>query len=336
MTFGIYAPKTGVVLTMLAAGAGLLACSSSEGPVAPEGSADKLAVEQALTDDADAVDTATFQHGTRAHAMPVRSGGPTAEAVKPALSGTLQYFGGPVLSNVKVVQVLYGSGTYLSNISGTSSPTLADFYTGVTSSAYFDWLTEYNTPTQTIGHGSFVSRVQITPAKSRNRTTISDTQIQAEINAQINAGALPAPDANTLYMVNFPKGKHISLSGTPSCQAGGFCAYHGTFVRNSSDVFYGVLPDMSAGSGCDVGCGGSTQFNNQTSVASHELIEAVTDAAVGLATVFGPPLAWYDEVDNGEIGDLCNGIQGTVATSTGTFTVQKEFDNATRSCIVSK
>ncbi len=93
---------------------------------------------------------------------------------------------------------------------------------------------------------------------------------------------------------------------------------------------------MSAGSGCDTGCGGSSVFNNQTSVASHELIETITDAEVGLASVVGPPLAWYDSA-NGEIGDICNGQQGSIVGGDGrTYTVQKEWSNGSNACIVHK
>ncbi len=272
------------------------------------------------------------------------------EAVTPAAGvNALKYFGGRVVSNVQVVQVLYGSGSYLSQVSSTARPSIATFYQDVSNSAYFDWLTEYNTnvsggTNQTIGHGSFSKQVQITPAASRNGSTITDAQIQAELSAQIQAGTLPAPthDAagnnNTYYAVFFPHGKTITLSGSNSCQAGGFCAYHGTISNagGKGEVYYGVHPDMQAGSGCDSGCGGSTTFNNETSVASHELVEMVTDAEVGLATTFGPPLAWYDQTDNQEIGDLCNAQQGTISAGGSTYTVQKEFDNATGSCIVTK
>jgi hypothetical protein len=101
-----------------------------------------------------------------------------------------------------------------------------------------------------------------------------------------------------------------------------FCAYHGTFKIGSQNVYYGVLPDMTGA--CASGCGGaSSTFANQTSVASHELIETVTDAEVGLASTLGPPLAWYDNT-NGEIGDICNAQQGTFAgTDSVTYTIQK-------------
>jgi hypothetical protein len=278
----------------------------------------------------DANQEADVVYSSRVHKNPVRdSSSPTPNVA----SAHLTYYGGPVLSNVKVVQVLYGSGTYATGIA-SGTPSMASFYTGVTNSTYMDWLSEYNTPTQTIGRGTFAGTVNITPASSRNGSTITDASIQAEIAAQINTGVLPAPDANTIYMINFPKGKAINQGGSNSCVSGGFCAYHGTFTRNSQDVFYGVLPDMSSGSGCDTGCGNDpTPFNNQTSVASHELIEAVTDAAVGLATSNAAPLAWYDST-NGEIGDICNASQGSVVGGDGrTYVVQKEWSNAQNACV---
>ena len=269
-------------------------------------------------------DSADIEYGSYVHKLPL--GAPTPQASSPHLT----YYGGKVIPSVKVVQVLYGSGTYASSI----STQLGQFYAGVTNSTYMDWLSEYNTSSQHIGRGTFSKKVSITPAASRDKATISDSSIQAEISAQISKGVLPAPDGNTLYMVNFPKGKTISQGGAKSCVAGGFCAYHGTFKRNSTDVFYGVLPDMSAGSGCDTGCGSGSAFANQTSVASHEMIEAVTDAEVGLATKLGPPLAWYDSA-NGEIGDICNGQQGAVTGGDGkSYTVQKEWSNSAKACIV--
>ena len=265
----------------------------------------------------------------------------------------LTYYGGRVISNVQVIQVLYGTGNYAPAVQGTATPSLSSFYQQVTSSALWDWLSEYNTnvtpagggagTNQLIGRGSFGSQVAISPSSTNNATTIDDSNIQREISAQITAGHLPAPqmdaagNVNTIYMINFPHGKSITQGGTRSCAAGGFCAYHGTLTRNGQSLYYGVLPDMQAGSGCDSGCGSDpSTFNNQTSVASHELIEAVTDAEVGLATTAGPPLGWYDNT-NGEIGDICNAQQGTIAGSDGvTYVVQKEFSNVANNCIVTR
>ena len=57
---------------------------------------------------------------------------------------------------------------------------------------------------------------------------------------------------------------------------------------------------------------------------------------VCLATVVGKPLAWYVDAANGEIGDICNGQQGTITSGATTYTVQKEWSNAAHACIVHK
>lgn len=260
----------------------------------------------------------------------------------------LSYFGGPIISNVQVVQVLYGSGSYNSQVAGTTSPSMGKFFGDITGSGsgLISLLTQYNTTisggtNQTFGFGTFGGLFQIVPSAGNNGSTISDSQIQSELLAQINAGHLPAPvldaagNPNTLYMIFFPPGKTITQGGSSSCVAGGFCAYHGTTssLFNGHNVLYGVLPDMQAGSGCSTGCGTSTTFGNYTSVTSHELVEAMTDADVGIATTFAPPLAWYDQ-NNGEIGDICNAQQGSYTANGTTYTIQLEFSNSANNCVL--
>jgi hypothetical protein len=257
----------------------------------------------------------------------------------------LTYFGGPIISNVQVIQVLYGSGSYNPQVAGSTSPTMGNFFADITSTGLISLLQQYNTPVsggtgQTFGNGTFAGLFQIVPAAGNNGSTITDTQIQSELLAQINAGHLPAPvldaqgNPNTLYMIYFPPGKTISQGGSNSCQAGGFCAYHGTTssTLNAKHVLYGVLPDMQAGSGCSTGCGTSTVFGNYTSVTSHELVEAMTDADVGIATTFAAPLGWYD-MTNGEIGDICNAQQGTYVANGTSYIVQLEFSNSANNCV---
>ena len=282
------------------------------------------------------------------HGVPWRNpaAGPVAFAA-PA-GAHLSYFGGPIISNVQVVQVLYGSGSYNAQVAGSTSPTMGQFFGDFTGSGsgLVSLLTQYNTnisggTNQTFGFGSFGGLFQIVPSAGNNGSTISDTQIQSELLAQINAGHLPAPqldaagNPNTLYMIYFPPGKTITQGGSSSCVGGGFCAYHGTTstLLSGHNVLYGVMPDMQPGSGCATGCGTSTTFGNYTSVTSHELVEAMTDAFVGIATTFAPPLAWYDQT-NGEIGDICNGQQGSYTANGTTYTVQLEFSNSANNCVL--
>jgi len=287
----------------------------------------------------------------RLHIVPVLDpNNPNAEGVGQAApaGAHLSYFGGPVISNVHVVQVLYGSGSYNSQVAGTTSPTMGNFYGDLTgaNSGYVSLLTQYNTPAsggtnQTIGNGTFDGLFQIVPSAGNNGSTISDAQIQSELLAQITAGHLPAPvldaagNVNTLYMIFFPPGKTITQGGSSSCVSGGFCAYHGTTSTqlNGKNVLYGVMPDMQSGLCSTGGCGNGGVFGNYTSVTSHELTEAITDADIGIAPTFAAPLAWYD-MTNGEIGDICNGQQGSYVANGTTYTIQLEFSNAANNCVL--
>jgi len=293
--------------------------------------------------------------GQRIHAMPYGANAPVGGRAASAPAGALlTYYGGRVVSHVQTVPVMYGAGVYRPYVSSPASPSMSTFLPAVTGSPFVDWLDgEYNTVTpspavgsvktnQHIGRGTSNGFVQITPASSRNGSTITDAQIQSEIAAQIAAGTLPAPQAdaagnnNTEYVMFFPAGKSICDQGSCSMVAGGFCAYHGTIANAAGhgEVYYAVMPDFPVGL---AGCGASpVDFNNASSVLSHELVETITDPEVGLATTYSPPLAWYDHT-NGEIGDICNAQQGTFLGSDGvTYTVQKQFSNAVHDCIVSK
>ena len=117
----------------------------------------------------------------------------------------LSYFGGPIISNVQVVQVLYGSGSYNSQVAGTTSPTMGNFYRDIlgSNSGLISLLTQYNTnisggTNQIFGFGTFDALFQIVPAASNNGSTITDAQIQSELLSQISAGHLPAPQLTPL------------------------------------------------------------------------------------------------------------------------------------------
>jgi hypothetical protein len=159
--------------------------------------------------------------------------------------------------------------------------------------------------------------------------SFTDQQIQQEIGRLLGAGKLPAPDADTLYMVHFPAGVSITMDSNQSCQQ--FCAYHGTFQRGGADVFYGVMPDLS---GACAACGGTPdKLQNTTIVSSHELAEAITDSAIGIANAQNDAtqLAWYDD-QNGEIGDVCQS-ETTVVSG---WAVQKFYSMAAGKCASGK
>lgn len=243
------------------------------------------------------------------------SGHPLTLAARPSGSGALRWYGGPVLERARVVAVMWGPA---------ANPPVGDFYKTFVGSAPFKALAEYDTSKQKIGAGSFAGIARIEPrTKSKSLT---DKQVERELAAQIRDGALPVPDANTVFMIHFPPGIRISLGSSHSCESGGFCGYHSAFKVRGKRIAYAVLPDMS-NAGCVAGCGGGSALDRLTSVASHELCEAVTDPEVGLAKSLAPPLAWYD-ANGGEVGDLCVGQTKKL----GGYVIQKEWSNAASGC----
>ena len=257
---------------------------------------------------------------SHAHIMPLRAA--SQIPTEAASSAHLNYYGGPVLPNVKVVNVFWNSNVRLQN-------EVNAFYPAVLASAYMDWLSEYDTPTQHIGRGSFLGSYTDTQAGGG---TVTNDQIQTELARLLDANLVPANDGvDSIYMFYFPSGVKIRLDAqTSSCVQ--FCAYHNTFTHAGKNVYYGVMPDVNAGS-CAFGCGGGSAAANLTAVSAHELIEAVTDGAVGLVQGNTPaaPLAWYDTT-NGEIGDICVGRTAVVAGQT----VQLEWSNRDGACIATR
>ncbi len=246
----------------------------------------------------------------------------------------LNYYGGPVVSNIDVVIVYWGN-----NVSSVVTGGIPDFYTMLVDSSLITMLSEYNTDTQTIGQGRRRGPYTIAPSKCpAGPCHLYDADIQTEIQTQINNGRLPRPnppnpsqpvDQNTMYMVYFPPQVTITdPDGSQSCVTGGFCGYHDTAHANFGTMLYGVIPDFGRGSGCDVGCGSDGEFQNITAVSSHEFSETITDPDVGFAPGVSYPMAWYDPA-NGEIGDICN-AQHTVLCG---YTVQKEWSNKVSACV---
>ncbi|NNN04440.1 MAG: hypothetical protein HKL90_00930 [Elusimicrobia bacterium] len=249
-----------------------------------------------------------------------------AEAVNDVL-----YYGGPVISNAKVYAVFWGP-----NVDAQTQSQVGPFFSNILGSTYMDWLSEYATnvkavdgrpgTNQTIGRGTFAGSVTITPANAS--TNLTDAMIQSELDAQIAAGKLAKPDANSLYMIFFPAGVSISLgsgsTGGGSCSD--FCAYHEGFKspRDGSSIYYGVMPTCGG-----VGCGAG--FDGLSSTTSHELIEAVTDPFPTDGSNPSYPQAWNDNQGN-EVADLCVGGSSTVTGSGLTSTVQWIWSNTLGAC----
>src|ERR1700686_1870559 len=157
----------------------------------------------------------------------------------------LQYYGGPVISSAQVLVGYWGN-----NSSPVATTGIPGFFSAITNRNWTNTLSEYSknrvipvgggtAGNQSIGRGSLSGAYSITPSAANSGTIVDDTQIQAELLAQIDAGHLPGPATGSnslvtpLYMIYFPPGVTITLQGAESCAQ--FCAYHGTVNFNTLD-----------------------------------------------------------------------------------------------------
>ena len=232
----------------------------------------------------------------------------------------LLYFGGAVIPNVQVYTIFYGNVNYKDEINR--------FYNDVVNSSFIDWLSEYNTPTESIGRGSFIGSYTYA---NNIKSSIDDTaDITTFLFDLIQSGTIH-PNKNTLYTIHLAPNVSVTKQKSKSCVD--FCAYHATLdiskiYKNFPYLYYTVVPDLSGA--CKGLCGSSLSvFDNTCSIASHELIEAITDPGVGLGK-----LAWYDP-SNGEISDICNMQQSSLIINSVTkYTVQKQWSNSQKNCII--
>jgi MYXO-CTERM domain-containing protein len=155
----------------------------------------------------------------------------TSPKVPTAPNDKLKYYGGRVISNVKVIAVFWGP-----NISTAFQSQIGAFYSTITGSPFLDWLTEYDTigkvgfvdgmpgSNQHIGRGTYVGGYVITPENTS--VALTDDDIQKELVAQINGGHLPQPaldadgNVDSLNPDNVPSASTSSGCGCRAANGG--------------------------------------------------------------------------------------------------------------------
>jgi len=223
-------------------------------------------------------------------------------------SAHLTYQGGPLLQNVQIYTIFWGTLWGSSASSQQMMAKLNKFFTDIVVSPLIDQLAEYNVPGQTIGHGSFLG-TQVISANAP-AGTISDSAIQAQLLKWLKAKTIPKNTPDTLYFIYLDPGVVSVMGGSKSCQS--YCGYH----NNAGKVYYAVMPYPTC-TGC---LGGMQAFDALTGTSSHEMCEAITDPV--------PGSGWYDNT-NGEIGDICAWNFKQVAG----YTVQLEWSNQQNKCV---
>jgi hypothetical protein len=231
------------------------------------------------------------------------------EALEPRALMTVSDHGGALLTHVEV-QALYYGPNWASSPYAQQQSYLDGFLQTIVDSSYMDMLTNAG---YGVGRGSFTPGA-VDSATIDKSQYLNDSQIQTELQTDIDNGLLQAPDSNRLYVVyvedNVAVQHSVQDGGIVVVEnsLSGFRGYHAAFTGTNANhqpatIHYAVVAYP----------GGSISFaNNQpnlsvsflstlgemTLVTSHELAEAVTDPDINKG--------WYDSSLNGdgEIGDI--------------------------------
>lgn len=174
----------------------------------------------------------------------------------------LDFHGGPRLDHVSLVTV-----TFAGDAQRDALRTFGDFVVAST------WFTQ---AVGGLGIATGTSAAKIELADTFSGRAVTDADIQDYLRQSLDAGALPAPTSQSLYVFYFPESTSIALSPTfTSCS--GFAAYHNaTPVRGAPAdagalfVAYAVIARCNGSTGADL-------VDQLTFSASHEIAEAVTD-----------------------------------------------------------
>ncbi|KAJ3293802.1 hypothetical protein HDU76_007008 [Blyttiomyces sp. JEL0837] len=240
------------------------------------------------------------------NALLQRRGGPnmtfTTSAPTPTptpVKGRLVYYGGPVIPNVQVTPLWWGSGIQYSD-------KLPAFYGAVVNSTHFDMLKQYSISGSSIGRGTTASPITLNGYPTA-KALDNDKDIVPYLRALVAKSVLN-PTINSYYPIHFAPGISITMQGQ------------------------GVIPDQSGA--CITSCSpNSDPFQSLCYVSSSQLVRATTDPAIGVAPLdqVVAPMAWYDNgKDGGEISELCYNQQGIV----NGYSVQLEWSNKDGKCVV--
>lgn len=273
------------------------------------------------TDDA-ASDAATATVDAPVDAGPdVDNGSPSTNypAPHPPLPTLTNAAGGPVLTQPKIALVFYPGYTYQHDLETLAGSVGATSYWSAATSEYG------------VGPLSFTQSYVLSDEAGAAPTTISDTQIDAFMNAQIAAGTFGTPDPSTIYTIVYPQSTTITMQNGPlgsasSCTS--FGGYHSDTTVNGKNYAYAVIPTCAS-------FGTLQGIDGVTGATSHEWIEAVTDPYP--STNNGQDSA-YSGVDNdhfvweitggGEAGDLCVPESDAFFKPMGfAYTVQRTWSN---------
>jgi len=128
----------------------------------------------------------------------------------------------------------------------------------------------------------------------------TDEDIQSAVKTALASGSLPR-NAQGMYTVVLPPGTVLDAGGGATSKRG-LGGFHGSYADASGKPVYYAAIAYSDTKGNGINFDGNSQ-DAINITESHEWMEAMTDPDVN-STIPGRGLGWYDDKDNGEIGDL--------------------------------
>lgn len=247
----------------------------------------------------------------------------------------LMYNGGPVEAVGSKNFLIFWEPTG-STVASNYNATLQQFFGDVGGSTLYGIASQYYQSTPT-GNQNILNLASVggtwTDTTAYPSSSLQDSDVQNEVTKAIKANNWPTGIGDE-YFVYLAKGENECMGS--SCSFSTYCAYHGEFASGSSTVLYAAMPYAGTDlSGCGIQTGAGTPNGPDTdaeiSIASHELMETVTDPLLN---------AWYDST-GAEIGDKCaytygsTGSNGADLTVNGhPYIVQEEFDNSSLGCSI--
>jgi hypothetical protein len=245
----------------------------------------------------------------------------------------LQYNGGPVEASGSKNFLIFWEPTG-STVASNYNSTLQQFFGDVGGSSLYGIASQYYQTTSS-GNQNIANAASVggtwTDTTAYPSSQLQDIDVQNEVKKAIATNNWPTGIGNE-YFVYLAKGENECMNG--SCSFSTFCAYHGQFASGSSTLLYAAMPYAGTDlSGCGIQSGAGTPNGADTdaeiSIASHELMETVTDPQLN---------AWFD-ASGAEIGDKCaytygpTGANGADLTLHGhPYIVQEEFDSSNLGC----
>ena len=248
----------------------------------------------------------------------------------------------PIIPNVQIETVYYGSAWsgQASNPAqaahlAAEAQDLDQFFGAITNSRYMDGLSQYfmTTPHGTVirpGYGSFV-RHDFVAAPLMPGQSVSEAAVQTMLAKEITGRGLDAPNGNTLYMVFMPP----NVLETGDTGSGG--GHHSSFAYGSGTAYFATVEYPTTGLLPGGRLGNETNFQILTEIASHEMVEAITNPMLNVPG----QAAWYDRTTAFEIGDIPQkaptpgGVMGIEGTSGYGYVVQKYWSQQANASVLS-